>query len=162
MKTSCLALRRLNHCVVLILSRTVDNIRAHMITRIFKSCARRSVNVPLAPMRIARHSCSALTSWIVKSRVLWISTSLAQSAFMRSVSVRKSYKQSGTPCRQRWTIWKCRKRKRGSQRRKPCLSSFDAVIETGTMDEKRDLLQELIKEIVVLPTKGELDIVWNF
>ncbi|EGK59567.1 sensor histidine kinase/response regulator [Centipeda periodontii DSM 2778] len=42
------------------------------------------------------------------------------------------------------------------------LSSFDAVIETGTMDEKRDLLQELIKEIVVLPTKGELDIVWNF
>ena len=30
------------------------------------------------------------------------------------------------------------------------------------MDEKRDLLQELIKEIVVLPTKGELDIVWNF
>ena len=30
------------------------------------------------------------------------------------------------------------------------------------MDEKRELLQELIKEIVVLPVKGELDIVWNF
>ena len=42
------------------------------------------------------------------------------------------------------------------------LSSFDAVIETGEMDEKRELLQELIKEIVILPTKGELDIVWNF
>lgn len=42
------------------------------------------------------------------------------------------------------------------------LSSFDTVIETGSMDEKRELLQELIKEIVVLPVKGELDIVWNF
>ena len=42
------------------------------------------------------------------------------------------------------------------------LSSFDAVIETGEIDEKRELLQELIKEIVILPMKGELDIVWNF
>lgn len=42
------------------------------------------------------------------------------------------------------------------------LSSFDAVIGTGSMDEKKELLQELIKEIIILPTKGELDIIWNF
>ena len=28
------------------------------------------------------------------------------------------------------------------------------------MDEKRELLQELVKEIVALPVKGKLDIVW--
>ena len=72
---------------------------SHMTTRIFKSCARKSVSGPLAPTRIARHSCSASMSSTVKSHALWISTSSVQSAFTRSDNARKSFKRNGMPCR---------------------------------------------------------------
>ncbi|MBR2214359.1 MAG: hypothetical protein IJ849_01215 [Selenomonadaceae bacterium] len=42
------------------------------------------------------------------------------------------------------------------------LKKFIAVLESDNMEAKRTIVQRLIRKIVVMPTKGELEIHWNF
>lgn len=42
------------------------------------------------------------------------------------------------------------------------LSEGSSVITSGDMEAKRVMMQSLIKRIIVKPTKGDLEIVWNF
>lgn len=42
------------------------------------------------------------------------------------------------------------------------LSECSAVLASDDMDAKRAMLQRIIKKIIVKPTKGDLDILWNF
>lgn len=42
------------------------------------------------------------------------------------------------------------------------LSECSAVLASDDMDAKRAMLQRLIRKIIVKPTKGDLDILWNF
>lgn len=42
------------------------------------------------------------------------------------------------------------------------LSTFDGVFSGDGIYDKRQFLQSIIQRIIILPTKGEFDIIWNF
>ena len=42
------------------------------------------------------------------------------------------------------------------------LDDFRVVMTNGSLEEKRNILQELIRQIVLYPDKGHIDIIWNF
>ena len=45
---------------------------------------------------------------------------------------------------------------------RPLLDEYFFIMENGETDEKKALLHSLIKKIIVKPTVGEFDIIWNF
>ena len=45
---------------------------------------------------------------------------------------------------------------------KKLLAGFDRCMESGTIEEKQRMLQQIIAKIIVYPEKGKFDIVWNF
>ena len=45
---------------------------------------------------------------------------------------------------------------------KKLLSGFSACMDTGTIEEKQRMLQQIIRKIIVYPEKNSFDILWNF
>ena len=44
----------------------------------------------------------------------------------------------------------------------PRQEKFVSIIDTAKLDDKKDILGELIEKIIVKEIKGEFDIMWNF